>query len=103
MEDAIATSPSHPMNLAHVQCILYVCVYDCLRVSFFLVSSCCMEVKVAVAVARTVFSICFFKASTGHTTVWYAGTAAGSVQHMLQYTHTHACMCICSLYVYVCM
>lgn len=104
MEDAIATSPSHPMHLAHVQCILHVCVcvYDCMRVSFFLVSSCCMEVKVAVA--RTVFSICFFKASTGHTTVWYAGTAASSVQHMLQYTHT--CMHVHMQYpvcIYVCM
>lgn len=75
-----------------------------MRVSFFLVSSCCMEVKVAVAVARTVFSICFFKASTGHTTVWYAGTAASSVQHMLQYTHT--CMHVHMQYpvcIYVCM
>lgn len=84
-----------------------VCVYDCMRVSFFLVSSCCMEVKVAVAVAvaRTVFSICFFKASTGHTTVWYAGTAAGSVQHMLQYTHTcmhvHMQYALC-MYMFVC-
>lgn len=57
-----------------------------------------MEVKVAVAVARTVFSICFFKASTGHTTVWYAETA-GPVQHMLQYTHT----CMHVHMQYVCM
>lgn len=75
-------------------------VYDCMRVSFFLVSSCCMEVKVAVAVAvaRTVFSICFLRRQLV--------TLQFGMRELLLALFNTCCntrILACIMYVYVCM
>lgn len=72
-----------------------------MRVSFFLVSSCCMEVKVAVAVARTVFSICFLRRQL--VTLQFGMRELCST-HVAIHAYMHACAYAVSImYVYVCM
>lgn len=106
MEDAISTSPSHPINLAHVQCMnvhvcMCVCVYDCMRVCFFFQFHRVAWRSKSQSQSRVYLVFVFLRRQL--VTLQFGMRRLLALFNTCCNTRTHACMCMCSMYVCICL